>query len=183
MIIGITGKSGSGKTYISDLLAQKRRIAKITTYTTRPIREGEIEGMTYHYLTNEQFNPNDYILVNHIVDKNWWYGTNKEDIESKLNRNEDFILVVDPIGVREIKRLYPNDSVIINLNCDDKIRMIRSLCRENKVDCLEIAKRFIRDERDFENLRFDLEIDNNGDAIDTVLKLEAKLFEPVDSNM
>ncbi|MEG0455108.1 MAG: guanylate kinase [Bacteroides sp.] len=51
-IIAIVGASGSGKTYLSKLLQNELNVFLIVSYTTRPAREGEIEGLDHYYITN-----------------------------------------------------------------------------------------------------------------------------------
>lgn len=58
-IIAIMGKAGSGKDTLLKALLQELTFTNIArpiiSCTTRPIREGEVDGVDYHYLTREQF--------------------------------------------------------------------------------------------------------------------------------
>lgn len=51
-IIAIVGASGSGKTYLSKLLQNELNVYLIVSHTTRPMREGEIEGLDHYYIEN-----------------------------------------------------------------------------------------------------------------------------------
>lgn len=55
MCLILIGKSASGKTTIRDILTMKHGFHSIVTYTTRPMRKGEISDVTYHYISNEEF--------------------------------------------------------------------------------------------------------------------------------
>ena len=52
-IIYIMGKSSSGKDTIYKKLKENLDVNTYVMYTTRPIRKGEIDGVTYHYITDE----------------------------------------------------------------------------------------------------------------------------------
>ena len=54
-MICILGKTCSGKTTIVDELVKNYGFKKITTYTTRPMREGEINHKDYHFINNKEF--------------------------------------------------------------------------------------------------------------------------------
>ena len=53
-IIYIMGKSSSGKDTIYQKLKEKLDVNTYIMYTTRPIREGEKDGINYHYVSNEK---------------------------------------------------------------------------------------------------------------------------------
>lgn len=54
-IILIAGPSGAGKTTISDYLNEKYGIPRVLTHTTRPMRPGEKQNVSYHFETDESF--------------------------------------------------------------------------------------------------------------------------------
>lgn len=55
-VIALIGPSGSGKDYIYKKLKRKMPWANfLISTTTRPIRQGEVDGVDYHFVTNEQF--------------------------------------------------------------------------------------------------------------------------------
>ena len=51
----LMGKSASGKTTIAQKLAMKHGFHSVVTYTSRPMRKGEIADVTYHYIPKEKF--------------------------------------------------------------------------------------------------------------------------------
>ena len=52
----VSGPSGTGKdTVVSKLLGDHKEIKKTVSATTRAMREGEVDGVSYHFLTKEQF--------------------------------------------------------------------------------------------------------------------------------
>ena len=52
-MILILGKNGAGKSYLLDHLA-KKGFCKVVGYTTRPMRNGEVDGSDYFFLTKEK---------------------------------------------------------------------------------------------------------------------------------
>ncbi len=53
--IVVLGGTGVGKDYLVNKVIERYNLNKVITSTTRPIREGEIDGVTYHFLTEEEF--------------------------------------------------------------------------------------------------------------------------------
>lgn len=51
----IIGESASGKSTLQDLICKTFNHKKVVTYTTRPIRKGEVDGVSYHYISDEEF--------------------------------------------------------------------------------------------------------------------------------
>lgn len=154
VIIALVGKAGSGKDTIASILSKNRpEWNMIVSCTTRPMREGEQEGVNYHYLTNEEFAAKvlngDMLEVTYF--NNWHYGTAKTSLKDGVN-----IGVFNPEGfdcLRETQ-LYDNEITVVGFYVDveDKLRMIRQLNRESDPDVEEICRRFFADLEDFEEI-------------------------------
>lgn len=159
IIIALVGKAGSGKdTIASALKAQRPEWNMIVSCTTRPMREGEQEGVNYYYLTNEEFAAKvlngDMLEVTYF--NNWHYGAAKSCLKDGVN-----IGVFNPEGfdcLRETQ-LYDNEITVIGfyIDCEDKLRMLRQLSRESNPDVEEICRRFFADLEDFEDVVADIE--------------------------
>ena len=52
----LTGKTCSGKNLVRDKLVNEHGFKSLITYTTRPMRPGEIQDVTYHFISEEEFN-------------------------------------------------------------------------------------------------------------------------------
>ena len=79
-MIVLVGESASGKSSIErELIALG--FNKIVTYTTRPMRKEDVDGETYHFITEEQFNDmiEKDLFAEHASYNGWRYGTAKED--------------------------------------------------------------------------------------------------------
>ena len=85
MII-IMGKASSGKDAVKNALIKNHNYHGITTYTTRPMRKCEIQDVTYHYISEEEFLEkidNGFFAEwksYNVEDKTWYYGSAKEDL-------------------------------------------------------------------------------------------------------
>ena len=96
-IIAIVGASGSGKTTLSLLLQEKLGIRAISSYTTRPMREGEVDGVDHIFVTKDEIPPKEQMLA-HTVYGGYDYWTTFQQFE------QEFITtyVVDEKGLEDI---------------------------------------------------------------------------------
>lgn len=110
-LIVISAPSGSGKgSVINGLLKndEKNRWLSVST-TSRPIRENDIPGETYNFVTKEEFEKKieeGYFLEYTNYAGNY-YGTPKEFIGDKLKAGIDVILEIEIEGANNIKKLIP----------------------------------------------------------------------------
>ena len=105
MII-LLGKTASGKDTILNRLAENYSYKKLITYTTRPMRKGEIQDKTYHFISDEEFlkkkEEGFFLECNEFntVDGIWRYGSAKEDY---LNATNDTVIILTPSGLSALK--------------------------------------------------------------------------------
>lgn len=150
----LIGKSASGKTVVRDQLVEKYKFNPIVTYTTRPMRKGEIPGITYHYISKDDFlkKIDDGFFAEwkkYKVDENiWYYGTSKADID---NADDNSVIILTPDGVRDVTKCYENFAVIY-LYANTRTIKDRLLKRNDSND--KIEDRMKRDSVDFKNAEF-----------------------------
>ena len=109
-LLVVSGPSGAGKsTVIKLLMAQRGNIYFSVSFTTRQPREGEQEGVNYHYVSNETFErmvaADEFLEHAGYVDH--YYGTSRKLIESHLNAGEDVILDIEVQGASIIREKCP----------------------------------------------------------------------------
>lgn len=63
IIIAIIGASGSGKTYLTKYLKNELNVPTVVSYTTRPVRQGEIEGEDHYFITKAQLPAKEEMLA------------------------------------------------------------------------------------------------------------------------
>lgn len=159
-IVALIGEAGAGKdTIMQDVLALRPEFHEIISCTSRPIREGEKEGVNYFYYSEEDFM--DKIISGDMLESTafngWFYGTGKDSVvEDAIN-----IGVFNPAGIYSLLNNPNVDLRVVRVWADDKTRMLRQLNREENPNCAEIARRFIADQEDFKALSFDYELVDN----------------------
>lgn len=119
MLVILSGPSGSGKDTIIRAWADANPLVeRVITCTTREPREGEVNGVHYHFLTREQFEQKmmrGELLEQELVYTQTMYGTPRESVERLLDEGRIAVLNVDVNGAKAIKRLYPNAITVIIL--------------------------------------------------------------------
>lgn len=155
-VVALMGKAGAGKDALLHKIMEKYgdEFASIISCTSRPPREGEVDGVNYHFLTSEQFAEKlmDGDMIEAVVFRDWCYGTSYDS----LNPDKINIGVYNPQGVGILLDMeYDIDLYPIMVNCRDKTRLLRQLNRESDPDCKEIVRRFEADAEDFGNSVWD----------------------------
>lgn len=108
----VVGSSGSGKnTLIEAAREANRSLAFAVSATTRPMREGEVDGVNYHFLTNDEFSAK--IHAGEFLE---WaayggnrYGTLRSELEPKLALGKLILKDIEVQGVRQIRSILPRE--------------------------------------------------------------------------
>lgn len=112
-VVGITGPSGIGKDTLVNMVIGN--FEKIVTDTTRKMRPGEIDGVSYNFKTEEKFYEgiinNKYVEYIHGFGGKY-YGTSKESMKKAINSGKPGLLIVDVDGARNIRNNLKNDPEI-----------------------------------------------------------------------
>ena len=164
-IFVVMGKSATGKDTIYKRLLENRELAlkEVITYTTRPIREGEKEGVEYYFSTVEEYN--NYLDTGKVVESRCydtihgpWFYYMVNDGQINLESDNKYIIIGTLESYEQIRNYYGKDAVIpIYIEIEDGIRLTRALEREKKQKepkYAEMCRRFLADANDFreENL-------------------------------
>lgn len=146
MILVLVGPSASGKTTLANLYCKRNKtFHRVVTYTTRPIRPGERDGLDYHFITKEEFwrkVRNDGFLE-YAQYRDWYYGTG-----SDLDPEDDLVAVLTPSGARRMKKHFPDSTNTVYLAVDRRSRLVKMLQRGDNVD--EACRRNLSDEGQFD---------------------------------
>ena len=160
----IIGKSGSGKTSVCNKISETIGVKKVITDTTRPIRDGEIDGIDYNFVSMKTFivklSTNQYIAPKTFNE--WKYATDSKQIDLS---SSDYIIVIDPNGYYDFGQAFGKKNVKgILLTVDDKDLLRRVITRDS--DMKEVARRFLADGEDFKDVINDKNVykveNNNG---------------------
>ena len=112
----IAGPTAVGKgTVIKHILANYPQVKLSVSATTRAPRPGEVDGVSYHFLSTDAFDAKiadgqmlEYAVV-HGANK---YGTLREPVEQALAAGEQIILEIDIQGARQVKAAMPEANLI-----------------------------------------------------------------------
>ncbi len=110
LLVVISGPSGAGKGTVCKELMKRYNYNISVSATTRPPREGEVDGVNYYFLdknTFEQKLHNGEFLEYAQVYGNY-YGTLKREVEEKLDNGENIILEIDIQGTLQVQKVYKN---------------------------------------------------------------------------
>ena len=154
-MILIVGKSASGKDTIQKELI-KLGYNAVVSYTTRPPRNGEVDGVAYHFITKEEFlekEQNHFFAettsYNVATGETWYYGSAIEDLSN------DKVMIVNPDGLRQIKKLKSLNPISFYLTADEET--IWNRLRQRGDDAAEARRRLNADDVDFAGIISDVE--------------------------
>jgi guanylate kinase len=102
----ITGPSGVGKgTLISELLRRVDGLELSVSATTRPPREGEVDGRDYHFLSREEFDRRAKAgeFLEHATYSGNRYGTLREEVDRRLAAGRSVVLEIEVQGARQVR--------------------------------------------------------------------------------
>lgn len=111
----VSAPSGAGKTsLLKELLEQDDMLHVSVSYTTRPMRPGEVEGDHYHFVNHEGFlrKVEDGTFLEHARVFDNYYGTDRKEVCDQLEEGFDVILEIDWQGAQQI-RSQMSDTVSI----------------------------------------------------------------------
>ena len=116
MIVILLGESGCGKTSIANVLCENYNFEKIVTYTTRPMRKGEVDGIDYHFISNNDFNKlkEDKFFLETSTYNDWQYGSPKNEFYDSVKGNK--IAILTPSGYRNLLRFKDKDLTEVYYN-------------------------------------------------------------------
>ncbi len=112
-LVIISGPSGVGKTTVLKALFKNcpLPLQESVSATTRPKRPGETEGISYHYLTDEQFRRHrendDFLECTEVFGRGHWYGTLREPVATGLSQGKWIVLEIDVEGAAKVLEYHP----------------------------------------------------------------------------
>ena len=107
----VSAPSGAGKTSLVEALVERcPQVCVSISHTTREMRPGEKDGVSYHFVTEAAFLEmlNRGAFLEHARVYNYLCGTSQEWVEEQLTSGRDVILEIDWQGAKQIKRQRPD---------------------------------------------------------------------------
>lgn len=156
-IFYLMGKSASGKDTIYKRIKERLpELKTIVIYTTRPIREGEAEGVEYHFVDDDKLQEmqragkvielREYNTVHGI----WKYFTADD---GQFDTEDDYIAIGTLESYKGMRTYFGTEKIVpLYVEVDDGVRLERALSRERKQTepkYEELCRRFLADAKDF----------------------------------
>lgn len=160
----LAGKAASGKDFFRDYMKNLGFDIDVS-YSTRPMRAGEIDGYTYNFISREQFQNllHGNNMFEHVEFAGMLYGTSRENWE-KCD-----VFIFTPSGLSQVPEEDRKDCVVIYFDIPYEVRKERL---KERSDFDSVGRRLEADEKDFENFTdFDLRITNPQYNPDVVFQL------------
>ena len=148
----VSAASGTGKTSLTAALAAVNDNVQVAiSHTTRKPREGEINGVHYHFVDTATFEQmiGDGAFIEHAFVHGNYYGTSVAEVEKIRNQGSDVVLEIDVQGAEQVRRQMPDAvSVFILPPTMDALRQ-RLLARGTE-DEAQLALRLQNARQEFE---------------------------------
>lgn len=172
----LAGRSCSGKNAVAEELI-KRGHKRCITYTSRPMRQGEVDGVDYHFISDSDFIrlKNEGFFAEYISYDTthgiWWYGTAASDFKDDDNKK---FIILTPEGIKQVEKIVEKKPKIIYLFANNATVYKRLKDRGDNPE--EAERRMKQDAIDFKGFEMiaDKIVYNNTDSniIDVVDKVE-----------
>lgn len=151
-LIIFSGPSGVGKTTVlKQLLATcTRPLVMSVSATTRPRREGETEGTSYYYISEEEFHrrreAGEFLETVEVFGRGHWYGTLKEKVQQGLAAGGWVILEIDVVGAQKVLMQFPQAiTIFVHPGSEEELeRRLRGRATESEESLrrrLQVARR------------------------------------------
>lgn len=106
VIIAIVGPSGSGKTVMAEYLERELGIPTIVSYTTRPMRENEVDGVGHYFVTIDAM-PHVYEMLAYTEFGGYYYWANKSQVSEVCS------YIIDELGLMRLYSKFHNNYDIV----------------------------------------------------------------------
>lgn len=181
MLVIISGPSGVGKDTIIEALRRRPRDPDyhyVVTCTTRARRPGEIDGVSYQFLTTKEFlalrDSGGLLEANEVHDH--WYGTPRAQVREALETGHDVILKIDVQGAQQVKERVPNALLVFVVppSLETLFRRLRARATET-ADQLELRQRNAaielarQEDYDYVVINEDGQVEKTAERIDEII--------------
>ena len=176
----ISGPSGVGKGTICNVLLSELNAWYSVSMTTRGIREGEVDGVNYYFISKDEFRKRieeGQLLEYNIYNDNY-YGTPKDKVLEKLNEGIDVILEIEVNGARNIKNAF-SDAVLIYIAPPSVEVLKERLIGRGTEDMETIEKRLKIAEEELKQIDFYDYVVVNDDLDEAIAKVKRIITDEI----
>ncbi len=177
-LVLFSGPSGVGKdTILEVILSKNKGLQKSISLTTRNIRNDEVDGEDYYFISVPQFKEmidNGDVLEYAQYGDNF-YGTPKAPVDKWLNEGKTIILKIEVQGAEKIKRMYPDAITVFLLppSIEELENRLRSRGTEDEDEIrkrLEIARKEMEESKKYDYFVTNYDIYAASDEFVSILK-------------
>ena len=179
LLVVLSGPSGAGKDAV---LKRMKELGYpfhfVVTVTTRPKRPGEVDGVDYYFISEEEFAQMlaRGELLEHAVVYGQHKGIPKRQVREALASGKDVILRIDVQGAATIRKLVP-EAVLIFLTASSEKELLRRLKRRKTETPEELKRRIATVREEMKRLpEFDYVVVNRDGALDEAVKTIAAII-------
>lgn len=152
----LSSPSGGGKTTIArELLSLRSDVGYSVSCTTRPARNGERNGLDYHFLTREQFREaierHDFAEAAEVHGE--LYGTLRSEIDRVVAEGRHVVMDIDVQGARQLARSYPESVLVFVLPPSAEVLLERLRSRRTE-GADSLARRLVSAVEELRSVRF-----------------------------
>ncbi len=118
MLVILSGVAGAGKDTIKkELIKRLENVETLPSYTSRPKREGDVEGETYNFVTREEFEKmiEDGEFYEYDVHHNNYYGTSRKLLNEKIKSGKIIVKDIDVNGTEHLQDLLKADTKVVTI--------------------------------------------------------------------
>lgn len=180
MIYIINGPSGTGKTMVGEYLKAKG-IRELISHTTRKPRVGEVDGVAYHFVSEQAFEKID--KVEESVYAGNRYGVSKGEVIEK-NHGGDVFAVTDINGTKAFKKTFGDRVKVIYVGSAPRFLRKRMILRGDSKESIRRRIETYRNSKEMKNTKYaDFVVENNSSIrklhwkIDHILRRKGKPLE------
>ena len=176
----ISAPSGSGKTtLVRRLLDTLDDVRFSVSFTTRPPREGERDGVDYHFITEDEFRKKiaDGGFLEWAEVHGNLYGTSKTETEKVRASGEDILLDVDVQGAAQVKKAEPDAITLFIMPpsfqvLEERLRGRRQDSDEVIESRLEEARREIHHYKDYDYVLINDSVERTSELLKAIVLAE-----------
>ena len=118
MLVILSGVSGAGKDTIKkEIIKRMKNVISLPSFTSREPREGEEEGIQYHFITKEQFKEkikNEEFYEYDLHHENY-YGTSKKLMNEKIDSGKIIVKDIEVNGTENLIKKLGNDTKLVTI--------------------------------------------------------------------
>lgn len=118
MLVILSGVAGAGKDTIKkELIKRIENVESLPSFTSRPMRKGDVEGETYNFVSKEKFEEmiKDGEFYEYDVHHNNYYGTSRKLLNEKIKSGKIIVKDIDVNGTEHLKDLLNTDTKVITI--------------------------------------------------------------------